>query len=60
LVKFEIKISLYVIARTRTARRFISTELDTAKRYIWFKILVKIVDLDLYVSPSIKPICNKD
>jgi hypothetical protein len=60
LLKFEIKISLYLIARTRTARRFNSPGLDTQKRYIWFKILLTIVDLDLYVSPSIKPISNKD
>ena len=30
------------------------------RKDIWFKILVTIVDLDLYVSPSIKPICNKN
>jgi hypothetical protein len=30
------------------------------KGYICFKILVIIVDLDLYVSPSIKSICIKD
>jgi hypothetical protein len=53
LVRFEIKISLYVIARTRTARRLLAQNWIPLKGYIWFKILVTIVDLDLYVSPSI-------